>query len=51
LLLDSVTVAPPAGATSVKVTVQLEAPGAFTVAGEQLNEPGWTVKVKPMTAD
>ena len=35
LLLDSVTVAPE-GAAAVKVTVQLEVPGAFTVAGEQL---------------
>ena len=36
LLLDKVTVEPPAGATAVRVTVQLEVPGAFTVAGEQL---------------
>ena len=36
LLLDSATVAPE-GAVAVKVTVQLDVPGAFTVAGEQLN--------------
>jgi hypothetical protein len=35
LLLDNVTVAPPAAAP-VRVTVQLDVPGAFTVPGEQL---------------
>ena len=34
LLLDSVTAIVPA-VTAVSVTVQVEAPGAFTVAGEQ----------------
>jgi hypothetical protein len=51
LLLDSVTVAPPEGAVVVNVTVQLEVPGAFTVAGEQLKLPGWTVIVKAMVVD
>jgi hypothetical protein len=40
LLLDKVTVAPPEGAAAVRVTVQLEVPGAFTVAGEQLRLAG-----------
>ena len=35
LLLSSVTVAGPE-ATAVKVAVQVEVPGAFTVAGEQV---------------
>ena len=51
LLLDKVTLEPPAGATAVKVTVQLEVPGAFTVAGEQLKLPGCTLTVKAMVAD
>jgi hypothetical protein len=46
LLLDSVTVDPPAGATPVNVTVQLEVPGAFTVAGEQLKLLGWAGDTK-----
>jgi hypothetical protein len=36
LLLKSATAKPPAGATPVRVTVQAEDPGAFTVLGEQL---------------
>jgi hypothetical protein len=40
LLLDNVTVAPPPGAAAVSVTVQLDVPGAFTVAGEQLKLAG-----------
>ena len=50
LLLDRVTVAPPPGAGAVRVTVQLEVPGAFTVAGEQLKLLGCTVMVKDMVA-
>ena len=30
----------------VKVTVQLDVPGALTVAGEQLKAPGWTFTVR-----
>jgi hypothetical protein len=51
LLLDNVTVDPPAGAAAVKVTVQLEVPGAFTVAGEQLRLLGCAVTVNAMVAD
>jgi hypothetical protein len=51
LLLDSVTVEPPAGAAEVKVTVQVEAPGALTVAGEQLKLPGCVVTVNATVAD
>jgi len=51
LLLDSVTMEPPEGATAVSVTVQLEVPGAFTVAGEQLKLLGCIVTVKAMVAD
>ena len=40
LLLDSATEAPPEGAAAVRVTVQLEVPGAFTVEGEQLRLVG-----------
>jgi hypothetical protein len=39
LLLESVTVAPD-GAAAFSVTVQLDVPGAFTVAGEQLKLEG-----------
>ena len=46
LLLASATVAPPLGADADKVTVQLEEPGATTVDGEQLSEPGWTFTVR-----
>ena len=51
LLLDKVTVAPPAGAAAVKVTVQLEVPGAFTVAGAQLKLLGCVVTVNATVAD
>jgi hypothetical protein len=47
LLLDKATLAPPEGATAVKVTVQLDVPGAFTVAGEQLRLAGCGVTVRP----
>ena len=50
LLLDRATVEPPAGAAAVRVTVQVEVPGAFTDAGEQLKEPGWAVTVNAMVA-
>jgi len=42
LLLDSVTLAPPEGAAAVRVMVQVEVPGALTVAGAQLSEAGPT---------
>ena len=51
LLLDNVTVDPPAGAADVKVTVQLDVPGAFTVAGEQLRLLGCVVTVSAMVAN
>jgi hypothetical protein len=38
LLLPSDTTDPPAGAAEVRVTVQVEVPGALTVAGEQPSE-------------
>jgi hypothetical protein len=41
LVLVNVTVAPPAGAAWVRVTVQVEAPELFSVAGRQDRE--WTV--------
>ena len=50
LLLDKFTTAPPAPAAVVTVTVQLEVPGAFTVAGEQLRELGCTATVNAMVA-
>ena len=50
LSLERATVEPPAGAALVNVTVQVEVPGAFTVAGEQLRLPGWTVAVRAMVA-
>ena len=50
LLLDRATVAPPEGAGAVRVTVQLDVPGAFTVLGEQLKLLGCTVAVKVMVA-
>jgi hypothetical protein len=51
LLLDRVIVAPAVGAAEVKVTVQVEVPGAFTVAGEQLRLPGCTAIVRLIDAD
>ncbi len=51
LLLERVTVAPPAGAAAVKVTVQLEVPGAFTAAGEQFKLLGCEVTVSATVAD
>jgi hypothetical protein len=50
LLLESVTVAPD-GTVDVNVTVQLDVPGAFTVAGEQLKLEGCTVTVKATVVD
>ena len=40
MLLDRATLAPDADAAAVRVTVQVEVPGALTVAGEQLSEDG-----------
>jgi hypothetical protein len=40
LLLDKATFAPPEGAAAVKVTMQADVPGAFTVEGEQLRLEG-----------
>jgi hypothetical protein len=51
LLLDTPTVTPPAGAAAVSVIVQLDVPGAFTVAGEQLKLLGCTLTVKAIVAD
>jgi hypothetical protein len=50
LLLDSATVAPE-GTVAVKVTVHVEVPGAFTVAGEQLKLEGCTVTVNAIVVD
>jgi hypothetical protein len=50
LLLESVTVAPE-GTAAVSVTVQLDVPGAFTVAGEQLKLEGCAVTVKATAVD
>jgi hypothetical protein len=50
LLLESVTVAPE-GTAAVNVTVQLDVPGAFTVAGEQLKLEGCAVTVKAIVVD
>jgi hypothetical protein len=50
LLLDRVTVDPAAGAALDSVTVQLEVPGALTVAGEQVKPPGWTSTVRAIVA-
>ena len=50
LLLESVTVAPE-GTAAVNVTVQLDVPGAFTVAGEQLKLEGCAVIVKAIVVD
>ena len=40
LSLDNATLAPPAGAAELNVTVQLLVPGVVTVAGVQLNPAG-----------
>jgi hypothetical protein len=37
-------------AAEVRVTVQVDVPGAFTVAGEQLKLLSWTAATKPMVA-
>ncbi len=50
LLLDKATV-DPAETAAVNVTVQVEAPGAFTVAGEQLKLEGCAVTVKAIVVD
>jgi hypothetical protein len=46
LLLDSATASPPPGAAPLKVTVQLEVPGAFTLDGLQDKPLGNTPAVK-----
>ena len=48
LLLAKPTVTPTEGAGAVRVTVQLDVPGAFTVAGEQLKLAGCKFTVKPI---
>jgi hypothetical protein len=50
LLLESATVAPD-GTAAVSVTVQVDAPGAFTAAGEQFKLEGCVVTVKPTVVD
>ena len=50
LLLESVTVAPE-GTAAVKLTVHVEVPGAFTVAGEQLKLEGCAVTVRAIVVD
>jgi hypothetical protein len=50
LLLESVTVAPE-GTAAVSVTVQLDVPGAFTVAGEQFKLEGCAATVKATIVD
>ena len=51
LLLERAIVTPPAGTTAVSRMVQVEVPGALTVEGEQLMEPGCTVTVRPIEVD
>jgi hypothetical protein len=51
LLLDNVTLAPLDGAAADKVIVQLEEPGAVTVAGEHVNNDGTVGMVNPTVAD
>jgi hypothetical protein len=51
LLLERAMVTPPAGAAAVRRIVQVELPGAFTVAGEQVIEPGCTDIVRPIDVD
>jgi hypothetical protein len=52
-LLVRVTFRPPDGAAAVRLTVQVDVPGAFTLAGEQLRALIWApvVKVKLKVAD
>ena len=50
LLLESATVAPD-GTAAVNVTVHVDVPGAFTVAGEQLKLEGCAVIVKAIVVD
>jgi hypothetical protein len=51
LLENKATTEPPAGAAEVNETVQVDVPGAFTVAGEQPRLLGCEVTVKVMAAD
>jgi hypothetical protein len=46
LLLDSVTTRPPLGAALLKVTVQADDPGAFTLEGEHERPLGTTGAIK-----
>jgi hypothetical protein len=46
-----VTIAPPAGAGALRVTVQVALPGAGREAGEQVRVAGLTVAVNAVTAD
>jgi hypothetical protein len=50
LLLESATLAPPAGAAADNVIVQLDDPGAVTVPGEQVTDDGTTATVKLIVA-
>jgi hypothetical protein len=50
LLLESATVAPD-GTADINVTVQLDVPGAFTVAGEQFTLEGCAATVKATIVD
>ena len=50
LLLERDTVAPD-GTAAVNVTVHVDVPGAFTVAGEQLKLEGCAVTVKATVVD
>jgi hypothetical protein len=50
LLLDSVMLAPPAGAGADNVSVQLDDPGAVTVPGEHVTDDGTTAMVKLIVA-
>ena len=50
LLLDRLTLKPPAGAAELKVTVQALVPGVATEAGVQLKLAGWTSGLTVMLA-
>jgi len=50
LLLDSETLAPPAGAGAESVIVQLDDPGAVTVPGEQVTDDGTIATVRLIVA-